>query len=160
MQHYSSIKINLTKGKQAIIDEDLFELVNSYKWCYSNSGYAMRGYREGNKVKTLLMHHLIIGIPLKGYEVDHINRNKLDNRKENLRVIPHSQNMKNQSKRKSKSGYTGVWLHKNTGKYEARITVDYKTIYLGVYNTAEEASEIYNQARQKYFDLNVSQKEG
>lgn len=74
-------------------------------------------------------------------EIDHINRIGTDNRIANLRLATRSQNMSNTRKRKqSRSGYTGVTFHKQSGKWQARVCVDYKSRFLGLFPSAEEAA--------------------
>lgn len=161
--------IPLTQGKFAIIDAKDFDLVNQYKWYYRKSGktngkngYAQhsfyvpnsfnknRGYREHI---SLFMHNLILR-PKKGFVIDHINHNGLDNRRSNLRRVTVRQNYANFPLRKNKSGYRGVTYHarlKNSKPYEARIRVDNVQLSLGTFLTANEAAEIYNKAAKKYF---------
>lgn len=82
--------------------------------------------------------------------LDHINRNKLDNRISNLREATHAENMRNVNIRKhSKSGIKGVRFIK--GKWQARIVLDRVQQHLGVFNTAEEASAAYVAASRKMF---------
>tara|TARA_R110002126_G_scaffold209929_1_gene356508 strand:+ start:1031 stop:1501 length:471 start_codon:yes stop_codon:yes gene_type:complete len=84
----------------------------------------------------------------KKNEIDHININPLDNRIENLRVVNHRQNMRNQKKKENcSSKYIGV--HKNGKKWFARITIDGKKKHLGSYDTEKEASEVYEKEYDK-----------
>ena len=87
--------------------------------------------------------------PPDNMEVDHINGDKLDNRKENLRVCTHRENGKNQKiSINNTSGYKGVFAnHKN---WQAVIGVDGKPIYLGTYPSPEKAAEAYDVAAKKY----------
>lgn len=83
--------------------------------------------------------------------IDHINGNKADNRFNNLRESNYSQDMHNQGKRKhNSSGYKGVSPHRASGKWTAQIKVNWKTIYLGCYNTPQEAYRAYCQAAKKH----------
>lgn len=80
--------------------------------------------------------------------IDHINRNKLDNRLENLRAVTRTENQHNHGLRKNNtSGYIGVYFHKQANKYEAQIILNGKRIYLGLYATAEEAFTAYMIAK-------------
>ena len=79
-------EIPLTRGKAAIVDDEDYESLSLHHWSCSKTGYAMRGFREGGKMVYLKMHHAILGKPLQGYVVDHINGDRLDNRRCNLRL--------------------------------------------------------------------------
>ncbi len=80
-------------GQFCIVDSDVAELVLQYSWAL-DKGYPVSRI---NGKKTLL-HHLLVGKPQKGFVVDHINRNKLDARKENLRFATHAQNVRNSAR--------------------------------------------------------------
>ena len=87
----------------------------------------------------------------EGLEVEHINHVRNDNRLFNLRFVTRSENSKNQSvSSKNTSGVTGVDFLKAKKKYRARIRVNYKSIFLGNYDTLEEAAEARRQADRKY----------
>lgn len=96
------------------------------------------------------MHVQIMNFP--NLSVDHINGNTLDNRKENLRIVTHSQNTKNRTKSKNKtSKFKGVNFCKRSKKWRVRIKVEYKSINLGYYTNEIEAAIAYNKAAKKYF---------
>ena len=93
-----SKKIELSKGKCALVDNEDYERLMQYKWCASKTKigyYSIRKDYTSGKQKTILMHRIIMDCP-KGMIVDHINHNALDNRKENLRICTNSQNLMNQ----------------------------------------------------------------
>ena len=127
-------RIPLTQGKFAIVDNKNYEWLNQWKW-YFKLGYATRNIDLDNKKrKTLFMHRLINNTP-DGFETDHINRNKLDNRKENLRTVTHSQNVISREKQSNNtSGHTGIFWYKDRQKWVASIVVNKKQIYLGSYS--------------------------
>lgn len=83
--------------------------------------------------------------------IDHVNQNKSDNRFENLREANQSENMQNRTKptSRNKTGFLGVSFRKDTGKYSAEIWLNYKKKSLGCYETAEEASEVYKNAKRQ-----------
>lgn len=84
--------------------------------------------------------------------LDHINRNKTDNRICNLREVSNGENCKNVGVRKSSSsGYTGVSWHKAANKWNARIMVNWKRINLGLFESKEDAYLEYVKASQKFF---------
>ena len=146
-----SKRIPLTKGQHAIVsDEDYDHLVSIGRWCHSNSGYAVHYWINDNgKHKTLFMHRAImarmLGHPIASFQVDHINRDRLDNRRKNLRLATRSQNQANKGRqRNNSSGFKGVsW---SRGKYEARIRYNGKRINLGRFECSEAAANIYDAA--------------
>ncbi len=92
------------------------------------------------------MHRQILGAE-KGQQVDHINRNRLDNRRSNLRMCTPSENAKNAGKRRDglTSNYKGVFFIARNGKYSAAIQVDRKRVSLGYYAVEEDAAYYYNE---------------
>lgn len=98
------------KGKyKAFVDDDIFDEVNKIDWSYHKKGYAIKS----DKKNTTLLHRFIWelknGKIPKGYEVDHIDRNGLNNQISNLRLVTHAENMCNKSKLKDNiSGFIGI----------------------------------------------------
>lgn len=152
------MKIVLSKGCEALVDKEDYDILNQFKWCVTPTGYAIRNARrsEGHR-KRILMHRVIIDAP-KGMQVDHINGDRLDNRKVNLRLCTNQQNSCNRGRQSNNtSGYKGVsFLEFNSKGYKlrkpwvAKIAVEGKPISLGMYATAGEASQAYAKAATKY----------
>jgi hypothetical protein len=151
-------KIPLTKGQVALVDDDMFDYLNQWKWqaylAPNNKYYARRSSRNsiGHR-DEIRMHRLVIGA-LAGQEVDHINRNTLDNTLHNLRLCSRSQNNINSAPRSySQSGLKGVCkrIHKKSTIWEAGISMNGKNIYLGTYNSPLLAVEAYNAAATKIY---------
>lgn len=139
-------RIELTRNKVALVDDDDFEHVNAIKWYCTSNGYA--AHKNGRKY--VLMHRFIMGVE-KLDEIDHINRDKLDNRKNNLRIAPRRINLLNRKRsggsRKSKYP-KGVYKQAVACKkpYYVRITIDYKQRYFGSFATLKEATTVANNA--------------
>jgi AP2 domain-containing protein/HNH endonuclease len=148
--------ITLTQGKVTWVDDQDFEWLNKWKWYAFKNGNefyaARRGAQKGRVLlekKTIQMHRVIMDV-FGDMQVDHINGNGLDNRRENLRLCNHSENQFNRGKNKNNtSGYKGVSWDKNVRKYRAAIRVNRKTIGLGFFDTAEEAAHAYDIAANK-----------
>lgn len=140
-------KILLSNGGFAIVDKEDFEYLNQWKWTRHNAGYAIRSiYKNG----TRFMHRQILNTP-KGMETDHINGDRLDNRRENLRMATHQENCRNMRPLKNKSGYKGVQWYKRDQRWVAFLTVNDKHIYLGYFDDPKDAAEAYNKGAKKYF---------
>ena len=147
--------IKLTRGRYAIVDEDMWWELSQYNWQYSEdkSGYgvATRWKKGGGKVQ---MHRQVANCHDPDLKVDHINGNSLDDRRENLRVCTHQQNAHNVAKRRDgvTSEYKGVWIHKRSGKYESQITVNGRTQHIGMFGSPDVAALAYNFAALLYYD--------
>lgn len=99
------------------------------------------------------MHRLILGTSV-GMEVDHVNGDGRDNRRVNLRLATHSQNMANQRKRRDgiSSRYKGVWYERRRKRpWRAKIKVRGRQVNLGYFETEEEAAYAYNLAALEHF---------
>jgi hypothetical protein len=146
-------EIELSQGKTALVDDDLFDELNKHKWHYA-LGYARRNVRLENGKRKIVFMHRVIADTQEGYETDHINGDTLDNRRYNLRNCTKSQNQWNINKGRGKSKYRGVHFHKTkrhkTGYWVARINVNGKRISIGYFKTEKEAALSYNEAAIKY----------
>lgn len=138
---------NCNEIARTSIDLDDIDKMKQYKWYLHDDGYAV----SDTKNKNDRMHRIITDCP-KDMFVDHINHNRLDNRKCNLRICTQQQNNINTSKKKTnKSGVIGVHWAKSRKKWCAQIKVNSKTFHLGYFDNIEEAAEVRKQAEIKYF---------
>lgn len=138
--------ITLTQNKQAIVDDADSGWLNQWKWTFDGR-YAQRNlYKNGGK-KKLYMHRLIVEAE-DGQLIDHINQNRLDNRRSNLRLADKSINGFNRGKQNNNtSGYKGVTRHTQCkeGRWVAQLQYQSKHYYIGLFKTREEASRAYQQ---------------
>jgi len=147
MKYIELSKQGKNKGKyQALVDDEDYDRLNKFRWSINTGGYAIR--RLENKYS--LMHKEVIDVPF-GYDTDHINRNKLDNRRENLRFATRSQNNANQRINSyNTSGYKGVSWNKSLKLWMAYIKVNGKR-YVKYSKNKEEAAKKYNEMAKEYF---------
>ena len=136
-------EIPLSKGKVAIVDDDMYDYLMQWKWHYGTA-YALRHiYLGKRKQSNRFMHHEILQPP-EGMYVDHIDRNKLNNTRDNLRTCTRTQNQANKCKRKDNtSGMKGVSWHKESRKWRATMTVDRKHVNVGYFRSKEDAYNAY-----------------
>lgn len=148
-------------NKTFLIDKNDFDNVSKHIWSYDGN-YVSTIYKRGKRKIHLRLHVFIMfGYEHQpsGTEVDHINRNKLDCRKENLRIANRLNNTRNSSIRKNnKSGITGVFVPPNRKYWESRITINKKVINLGTYNDFLDAVKARLKAEKKYFGEFAPQK--
>jgi len=142
--------IPLTQGKFAIVDAEDYNRLAKYKWsCQKdrNNYYASRA--NGNT--RIFMHREIMKAP-KGLQVDHINRNGLNNRKSNLRLCTHAENVHNsRPMRNGSSQYKGVCWHKCKKKWCVSISKSGKRTYLGHFDDEMEAGVAYDRKAEELF---------
>ncbi len=136
-----------------MVDDADFEWLSQRKWCVDRCQgglYAARRTSENGKARKERMHRAILKAP-PGVIVDHINGNTLDNRRSNLRVCSHTENLQNMTSRSGTSRFKGVGWHKARRKWAARIVVNGRHVYLGYFENERKAAEAYDAASLKYF---------
>lgn len=127
----------------ALCDPEDFAHLNQWSWRFTRtSGYVVRGGRDH---QTILMHRYVMGLGPRGtavsYEVDHINGDRLDNRKANLRIVTRAQNAQNVSGRGGTSRFRGVSFDRGAGRWRAEATLFYKKHYIGLFDSEQEAAD-------------------
>lgn len=143
--------IKLTKGFEAVVDDDLFEYLNGFKWHYDNQYAARKQWIPSEKRFEMIYMHRLVNKTPKHKETDHINRNKLDNRKENLRTVTRSGNSLNHGLRSDNtSGHKGVSFSKKDKSYRVRIVINNKEIGLGYYKDIAKAIEARKKGEELY----------
>ena len=144
-------RIKLSCGKFAIVDAADYKRLSTYRWCALEKGrswYAKTLNRNGT---ILSMHRFITNAP-KGLFVDHINHNGLDNRRQNLRLCTHLENLRNARPRKGGSSkYKGVYWEKAKKRFRAKIQHNRKSIHLGYFKNEIEAAKAYDKKAKELF---------
>lgn len=144
-------RIKLTQGKFALVDAADFQELSKHKWCAENHKhtlYAARNISTSKGRRILRMHVAILG-KRPGMEIDHINRNGLDNRRANLRFVTRQENCRNLTKRKNcSSEYIGVSFFGRTKKWRSQICLDGKRIHLGYFDKETEALDARRRAEK------------
>lgn len=144
------------RGKPILFDSQDWSLVHPYSWYVDANGYACYNlYVNGKFYEGLKMHRVILGVKETSILVDHVNRQKTDNRRINLRVTDPSGNSRNTSS-SGKVKYLGVIQrppgpYQKSPRYVARIWANQKMKYLGTFKTMEDAALAYNRAATEYF---------
>lgn len=143
-QSPNTARIELTQGKVALIDAEDYARLSRWNWYY-NSGYA-KAYENG---KRLRMHRVVLDAP-EGVQVDHINGDKLDNRKANLRLASEFENQWNRGRRKDNtSGIIGVSWNRRDRLWEARLYFTGQKRFLGTFKNKVEAMLVVDRAKRE-----------
>ena len=138
--------IPLTQGRTAIVDDELYEELSKHRWHLTCKGYAGRAPYPG---KTIFMHRVVNQTP-DGMQTDHINGNKLDNRRANLRSCTNTENSRARRRKPPASGLRGV-KRGPSGKFYANIWVEGKHRHLGTFESGEAAHAAYRSAALEHF---------
>jgi len=122
-------QIKLTKNKYALVDDEDYDFLNQWKWHYHSMGYASRRkwIKGQNRQESILMHRFLMNTPV-GMDTDHINRNKLDNRRSNLQICT-----------------------KGLNHQRAKLQSNKKGIHLGYFKELTEAISAYNNKALELF---------
>lgn len=165
------VDVPLTKGYVAIIDQADVELVSRHTWHASiscgNCVCARTNITVATRKRAHISMHRLIGAAMgfdQSLEVDHIDGDRLNNRRSNLRPATNAQNVKNVGPRKTnRSGYKGVCWHKKSGAWAAQINVGGRRRHLGLFANKESAARVYDawarEAHAEFARLNFGDEE-
>lgn len=137
--------IQLSQNKRTIVDNDIFDYLNQWGWYIGAGGYAIR--KKNHKVIHM---HRVINKTEDGFMTDHINHNRLDNRRSNLRSCTRAQNMQN-CRSWTTSGHKGVYWNKKLSKWQAQITHNSNHMHLGYYASKLDAKKAYIDKAKELF---------
>lgn len=152
LKRYNQFKLNDTygtgytsKGEEFYFDIEDYDKIKNICWNIDAYGYVSSGGRKGK------MHNYIMP-KREGYVIDHINHNRTDNRKRNLRYCTENENGQNHKiMSRNTSGVTGVSWDKRDGIWVAQLTENHNYHYLGRYVNFEDAVQARKKAEEKYF---------
>ena len=169
---------NISYGKGIVscyVDADQFDVLSNYVWRVVQKRqkyYVITGSFKKNT--AIYMHDMIVGIQHDGFEIDHIDGNSLNNRRENLRIVTRQENIDNQRATRidNQIGIRGIVYSRSRGKYKVDFYHHNHRLYFKEWNTIEEAvwcrycledffgieSIKHNPIAQEYFTLDDSQK--
>lgn len=145
------IRIRLNKGETWVDHEDFIRLqLDEFNWCLDGRGYAQRHAWVNGSRTTIRLHRLIVDAK-PGDWVDHVNGDRLDNTRKNLRICSVAENCQNAKRRRdNKTGYKGVSILRN-GRYQVRLQHNGKQMYFGTYGSAIEAAKVYDKHAKERF---------
>lgn len=147
----------LPHGKCTVVDDADYEALRQHRWCLQGQNKYVARRVNG---EIVFLHRLLANVPA-GMWVDHINGNKLDNRRCNLRAVTPQQNCQNRKKAAGRSSkYIGVTFHKVARKWQAHIRLDGHLKYIGLFDKEEDAAQAYDarakESRGEYAKLNFA----
>lgn len=158
-----SKEIPLSSNGVTLVSDEDYEYLKGWNWFPSTNGYAQRNQRTGGRRRlNIFLHRVVVermlGGPIpEGCQVDHIDRDKRNNQRENLRIATISQNAHNRnSKRDSLSQHKGVSWHKHKKRWIASIKLQGKSYHLGYFDTEREAAEAYDHKARELFGEHAS----
>ena len=149
----ATVEIPLTQGKVAVIDAEDLSLIQGYSWhaCFHGHTWYAKAWEPGASPKRkVYMHRLIVGAR-EGTEVDHRDRNGLNNCRDNLRIVSRQQNCRNQKLKHGASAFKGVSFCRRDKRWVAQIRdAEGRKRNLGRYDTEQEAASAYDAAALRF----------
>jgi len=142
--------IPLTRGLKTIVDDEDYEMLSAFSWSayryMAGQVYAVRSVTIDGLQKKVGMHRVLL-LPAPDQLVDHVNGDTLDNRRSNIRLCSRYENRLNSKvDRRSETGVKGVTRRSRNGKFRAHIGANGKRIWLGSFDSIEEAMDARNTA--------------
>lgn len=152
----------------ALVDTEIYDKIKEYKWFISNCGYPVTNMKFESEYHQVLLHRYVLQLSgtltdkTNHFQVDHINRNKLDATVKNLRLVNNQTNQFNRQACKHSSKYMGVSWNKSKQKWRAQIMLNRKIMHIGYYVDETDAAKAYDTKKwellrdpQAYYNLGV-----
>lgn len=146
-------EIQLTQGRAALVDDVDYDTLINHRWHLGSGGRYAARMKRGTKTdrSVLLMHRVIMGLTNENIQVDHIDGNKLNNQRSNLRLVTSSQNKMNTGILSTNTtGFKGVTYDKESKKYIAQIGINRKCIKIGRFDSISDAASARIEAERRY----------
>jgi hypothetical protein len=146
--------IPLTRDLVTLVDDEDYDLVMQWRWqaqphYRTGRTYARRVEEDAAGTRHTVLLHRFLMSPPEGMQVDHINRDSLDNRRSNLRLCTPSENARNN---RSRRRYKGVYHQNNhTRPFQAKINCAGEMHHLGYFQTEEEGARAYDEKARELF---------
>ena len=141
--------IPLTRGAFALVDDADYGWLSLWRWRLNSHGYAIRTIYAAGREVLINMHRVVMNAQC-GQFVDHIDHNRLNNTRANLRFVTCQENQRYRQRfRNSSTGFKGVsYLH---GKWHVRIGLDGALVHLGFFDDLKTAAQVYDAAARRLF---------
>lgn len=152
MEQFVEIPLSKDRGS-ALIDAEDAERVLGHRWFMTSNGYVATSRRHGDANETVLLHRLLLGLERGDRrQVDHIDGNRMDCRRCNMRIVTAAQNRQNQTPVRDGcvSRFRGVSLHRKTGMWVASAQLDGRSYHLGLFRSEEDAAETARRWRVEH----------
>jgi hypothetical protein len=156
---YCEIQVGGARAKRrgvALVDAADAEAIGAYHWSMHGKGYVARTIQVGGKRLAVRMHRQLLGLTHgDGVHVDHVNGDKLDNRRVNLRVCTNAENHQNRHERP----YRGATWDAEAKRWRARVRLDWRLHHLGRFATREEAAAVAAAFRREHMPFSADARE-
>ena len=136
---------------EVLVDDEDYDQIIQYNWHIGRQKSKFRVERN-HKAGIRRLHRFILNISDPSIQVDHIDRNPLNNQKNNLRIVSVTENNRNIAlSKRNTSGYKGVSWHKTANKWTVRIHYNGKYHSCGLYDNVKDAARAYNEKALEYY---------